>query len=301
MPSRKPHRKPHPRAATVPPQVVSGRWLLAAIAIAIPAAAFCAWAVLCLLFWQGSWQLLYHPAFAITRTPATVGLPFDAVGFATTDTGAPQLQGWWIASPGARYTVLYLHGQDGNLSNTVDALAALHAANVNVFAFDYRGYGQSLFARPSEARWRQDAESALQYLTGTRHIDSHSIVLDGSALGANLALTLAASHPELAGVVLESPIDAPVNAIFTDPRAHLVPARLLVSDRYDMESPAAPLRIPSLWLVPSPSQTHDNTSETEQAFQKVPSRKTRIWIAPKSSALNELENSLPRWLGDLNH
>src|ERR1700739_1839216 len=106
------------RHAAAPPPTVSGRWLLGAIAVAATAAGLCAWGVLCLLFWQGSWQLLYHPTAAIARTPAAVGLTFDPVGFATTDTGAPQLTGWWIpAGSTARFTVLYLHGQDGNLGD----------------------------------------------------------------------------------------------------------------------------------------------------------------------------------------
>ena len=234
---------PHPKPAQRPPlnaapPTVSGRWLLAAFAIVVPAAAFCAWAVLCLLFWQGSWQLLYHPASAITRTPAALRLAFDPVEFDPTDTGAPQLSGWWIpAVPSARSTVLYLHGQNGNLSDTLDGLASLHAANVNILAFDYRGYGHSQFVHPSQARWRQDAESAIEYLTQTRHIDPHSIVLVGSALGANLALEVAAAHPELAGAVLENPLDSPANAIFNDPRARLVPAHLLVNDRFDILGP----------------------------------------------------------------
>ena len=244
--SHNPNPRSHP--------TVSARWLLAALAIVIPAAAFCAWAVLCLLFWQGSWQLLYHPTSAITRTPTAAGLAFDPVSFDPTDTGAPQLQGWWIASPSARFTVLYLHGSNGNLSDTIDDLAQLHAANVNIFAFDYRGYGQSVFAHPSEARWREDAESALNYLTATRHIDPHTIVLDGTALGANLALEVAAAHPELAGVVLNAPLDNPVAAIFNDPRARLVPAHLLVSDRYDILIPVRKLEIRSLLLLPSIDQ-----------------------------------------------
>ncbi|MFZ1011039.1 MAG: hypothetical protein WAN65_29645, partial [Candidatus Sulfotelmatobacter sp.] len=129
MSHSKPQSKfaPHRPHSTQPP-TVSARWLLTAIAIAIPAAAFCAWAVLCLLFWQGSWQLLYHPSSAVTRTPAAVGLPFNPLGFDPTDTGAPQLQGWWITASSARYTALYLHGANGNLSDTLDTLANLHNA-----------------------------------------------------------------------------------------------------------------------------------------------------------------------------
>lgn len=300
MPRSKPKPALRPAHHHFTPPTVSARWLLSAIAIVIPAAAFCAWAVLCLLFWQGGWQLLYHPTSTITRTPGNLGLPFDPVGFAPTDTGAPQLQGWWIPSPTARYIVLFLHGQDGNLSDTLDDLSRLHAANVNILAFDYRGYGQSFFVHPSEARMRQDTESALSYLTATRHIDPHTIVLDGTALGANLALEVAAAHPELAGVVLENPISSPMNAIFADPRARLVPAHLLVSDRFDLAPPAAALRIPSLWFVATPSSGHNESSESAKAFQKITSPKMRVWIAPSSSAKNELAGTVTRWLDELN-
>src|SRR5579862_7569638 len=104
------------------PARVSGRWLLGALAVAVAGAFLCGWGALCLLFWQGSWQLLYHPAATVTRTPASAGLAFDLIGFAATDEGMTRLNGWWVpASPGARfsrYTVLYLHSQDGNIGDT---------------------------------------------------------------------------------------------------------------------------------------------------------------------------------------
>jgi pimeloyl-ACP methyl ester carboxylesterase len=301
MPGSRPKPVSRPARTNAAPPTVSARWLLSAIGIVAVFAAFCAWGVLCLLFWQGSWQLLYHPATAVARTPASAGLAFDAVGFAPTDTGAPQLQGWWI--PGAsnsHYTVLYLHGQDGNLGDTVDDLVRLRSAGVSVLAFDYRGYGQSLFARPSEALWRQDAEWALQYLTGTHHVDPHTIVLAGSALGANLALEVAAAHPELGGVVLESPLNAPVDAIFADPRARLVPARLLVRDRFDTAEAAAALRIPSLWIVPNSRLRQSGPGKSAEAFEKVTAAKTRIWTTASLSTKRDFENALDRWLDDLN-
>jgi pimeloyl-ACP methyl ester carboxylesterase len=303
MTRSKPQPKPvsHPRHSAYPP-TVSGRWLLTAIAIVIPGAAFSAWAVLCLLFWQGSWQLLYHPTSAVTLTPTTLGLAFNSVGFAPTDTGAPQLQGWWIPSSrsASRYTVLYLHGADGNLSDTLDDLGRLHNAGVNVLAFDYRGYGQSQFVHPSEAHMRQDAESALNYLTATRHVDSHSIVLDGKALGANLALEVAAAHPELAGVVIDSPLDNPAGAIFSDPRSRLVPAHLLVSDRFDTAAPAAALRIPSLWFFKDSTAAGSGSSESSAAFQKVEAPKTQIWLTSSANSTQDFMNAFSRWLDDLN-
>lgn len=285
-------KNPPARSAQHP--IVSPRWLLGAIGITILGAVLCAWASLCVLFWQGAWQLLYHPSATLARTPANVGLPFDAVAFAATDTGRLRLQGWWIpAAPGARfsrYTVLYLHGQNGNLGDTIDALAQVHAAGVNVFAFDYRGYGRSQFLRPSEAHWRQDAGWALDYLTGTRHIDAHTIVPMGQGLGANLALEVAAAHPEVAGVVLDAPLSHPMSAIFDDPRAHMVPAHELVRDRYDLNAAAAAVRAPSLWMAPSAA-----SEGVIGAFEKV--------VAPRqmarTNAGRQVSGIMAQWLAGL--
>ncbi len=284
----------HPRDASGRIRV-SGRWLLGAVGLALGVAVLCAWCAMCLLFWQGSWQLLYHPSAAVMRTPTTAGLAFDAVGIAATDAGTPRLSGWWIAAaPDAKFvrlTVLFLHGQDGNLGDTVGALARLHGAGVNVLAFDYRGYGQSQFVRPSEANWRQDVEWAIEYLTGTRHIASGAIVLDGTGLGANLALEEAAAHPELAGVIVETPLVDPMRAVFSDARARMVPARLLVRDRWKLDAAAGALRVPSLWILSPEGRTED-----VEAYRGVPAQKMAAWTNPGSQPFAD---ALARWLDEL--
>ncbi|MGA2051658.1 MAG: alpha/beta hydrolase [Terracidiphilus sp.] len=287
-----------------PPPIVSVRWLLAAAGIAVAAAGTCAWLTLCILYWQGSWQLLYHPTSAVTRTPASLGLAFDAVAFAATEAGEPRLKGWWIpGAPDARYstyTVLYLHGQKGNLGDTVDDLASLHSIGVNILAFDYRGYGQSQFVHPSEARWREDAEWALQYLTGTRHVAAGAIVLDGKDLGANLALEVAAAHSELAGVVLEAPIDSPVDAIFNDSRSKLVPAHLLVSDRLDADQAGSKLLIPSLWLLASPALNNAlDRAKHPAGYDRITARKTLVELYPGPTTDKQFVEYYTRWIDDL--
>jgi len=280
---------------------VSLRWLLSAAAIAILGAIFCAWLTLCLLFWQGSWQLLYHPKSAIARTPAGAGLTFETIHFAATETGTTQLTGWWIPAPAARNTVLYLHGADGNLSDTINTLAALHAQNLAVFAIDYRGYGQSQpilsAGHPNEKQLRQDAEWALTWLTLTRNTPAKTIVVYGTGLGANLATELAADHSELAGIILDQPQQDPLAAIFNDSRSHLVPAHWLVKDRYDLSAAAASLRIPSLWLFaqPNPGAKAQNPS----AYEADLSKKTAVWLNAPVTADPNFSESLHRWLDDL--
>jgi hypothetical protein len=276
---------------------VSGRWLASAIGIVCIAALVCVWGALCLMFWQGSWQLLYHPTAPITKTPASAGMAFESVEFGTGQNGLPQLTGWWIpGAPETRYTAIFFHGADGNLSGTVEALASLHAAKLNVLAFDYRGYGKSKFIHPGEAGWREDAESAIAYLRDTRHIPEATLVLVGSGLGANLALGIAADHRELAGVVLDDSLDAPADAIFHDPRARLVPASILVKDRWDSTTAAAKLEIPSLWIYRRPNGGAERAPST---FERARARKSIVWLAQPATAQSEYENALSRWIGDL--
>jgi len=248
------------------------------------------------LFWQGSWQLLYHPTSTVGRTPASVNLAFDSVGFATTASGEPQLHGWWIpASSQARFTAIYLHGASGNLSDTVDALAQIHSAGINLFAFDYRGYGQSRFVHPSETSLREDADAAIHYLVATRHIAPSAIILFGTGLGANLALAVASVHPDLAGVVLDQPLDDPAAAIFNDARARLVPARLLVRDRWDLNAAASNLLIPSLWF----RRAGIKDSGVPQMFEKAPARKTIVWLTNSPDESKRFNEAFTRWLNEL--
>ncbi len=264
--------------------------------MALVAAAACAWLTLCFLFWQGSWQLLYHPDAVVTRTPASAGMAFDPVAFASTGAGEPRLKGWWIPAAAdarySRYTVLYLHSQTGNLGNAVDDLATLHSVGVNILAFDYRGYGQSQFIHPSEAHWREDAESALAYLTATRHVPAGTILLDGRALGANLALEVAAAHPDLAGVAMEQPLNSPVDTIFSDARSRLVPARLLVSDRYEVDATA--VRIPSLWLMAEGPRT-----DRPASYDRVAGANMLVWLPAANNATQSFKDACTRWLDDL--
>jgi uncharacterized protein len=292
-------RRRQPVANRPAQPVVSGRWLLTALGIVVAAAVACAWGALWLLFWQGAWQLLYRPASVVARTPAAAGLKYEPVGFAATETGTTRLHGWWIpAAAKARSappTLLYLHGRVGNLGDCVDELAAIHAAGVNVLAFDYRGYGQSQFVRPSEAHWREDADWALDYLTTTRQINPRSIVLIGSELGANLAIEVAMAHPELGGVVLDAPLNAPMDLVFDDARAHLVPAHLLFHDRYGLLEPAAGLQIPSLW-IPAMGSLEDSANEEQvvAAYEAVTAPKTMV----QAEGAND-NAALKRWLDSL--
>jgi hypothetical protein len=261
--------------AAVEPAVVSGRWLVGALCVVLAIAALCAYASLGLLFYQGQWQLVLHPAKAISATPQT---KFEEIHFDYTETGVAQLDGWWIpADADARWrgdTILYLHGGAGSLSNSVTDLEALHAVGVNLFAFDYRGYGNSAGPHPEEARMDADADAAWDYLTQTRHFDPKTIVFYGSDVGASLAAELAARHTP-AGVILDAP-NAPARQIVeSDARARLLPMWLLVNEQFDPAASLKTLRVPKLFL-----DRNGAKSRTEQLYRVAASPKEYFEVKP---------------------
>ncbi len=121
----------------------------------------------------------------------------------------------------------------GSLSDTLPQLQALHKLGINIFAFDYRGFGKSLNIHPSEASTYEDADAAWRYLTDTRHLSPSTIVLDGVGLGAAIAAETARRHPQAAALILEDPVPPILDSLQFDSRTRLLPIRLLFHDRFD--------------------------------------------------------------------
>lgn len=115
-----------------------------------------------------------------------------------------RLSAWWVPAAPARRTVLFFHSRRGNISDQGERILRLQDLGANVFLLDYRGYGRS-GGRPSVAGVYQDGETAYRYVTGTLRVSPRDLILQGDELGAAVAARLAAEHPQVAGLVLESP------------------------------------------------------------------------------------------------
>jgi len=114
-----------------------------------------------------------------------------------------RLQGWWLASPGAQFTLVYFHGARVNLTGSVYRLRGFHEAGFNVFAVDYRGFGRSAPGLPSEASVYEDAEAAWNWLDA-RVPDRGRRILYGHSLGGPVAAEVALRGGGAAALVLES-------------------------------------------------------------------------------------------------
>jgi len=146
-------------------------------------------------------RLFYFPTSTLVTSPDRHGLAYDDVELVAEDGVA--LHGWFVPAAEARATLLFFHGNGGNISHRIDSLKIFHELDLSVFILSYRGYGRS-GGRPSEAGTRLDATAAWRYLREERGIPASRIVVFGRSLGAAVAAELAVRETPGA-VILESP------------------------------------------------------------------------------------------------
>lgn len=273
-PQQAPGRTPQQTA----PELIDPRWILKALAIVFGVALLLAWGTLCLLWYQGQWQLVLHPSHAVSTTPTSLGLTFTELHFDDDATGQPQLDGWLIPSemPSAP-TALILHGADGSISDALPRALTLHEAHLNVMLFDYRGYGRSAGQRPTHAAMQQDAEAAVDFLSSAQHVPAQNIILYGEGIGASLAVRLAAEHHEIPAIILDAPDGDLTDRVVHDAHSFLVPARLLFDEEFPLAAPLRTLRTPKLLI------TYSSAAQPPAALANAADPKTTIELPAHNS------------------
>lgn len=193
---------------------------------------------LVLLFMQP--RLLYRPVRDVPFTPADLDLDFEEVTFTSADSLA--LNGWYIPAPEAPFTVLFCHGNGGNIMHRLDTLGLLHSLGLSCFVFDYRGYGKSE-GKPTEVGTYRDARAAYDWLMQTRRVPAERIVILGRSLGGSVAAHLAGRVP-VRGLVLECAFTSypDIGARFYP----FMPVRLFARYRYNTRAHLAGVRCPVL-------------------------------------------------------
>jgi fermentation-respiration switch protein FrsA (DUF1100 family) len=145
--------------------------------------------------------LLFYPAPYPAGNWEPAGLEQEDIWFKAED--GTRLHGWLFSNENARASVLYLHGNAGNLSHRAPMLSYLrHKLAINIFIPDYRGYGRSA-GTPTVSGALADARAARRALAEKQGIKEAEVVLMGRSLGGAIAVQLAAElNPR--GLVLES-------------------------------------------------------------------------------------------------
>jgi len=143
----------------------------------------------------------------------------------------------------AMMTLLWFHGNAGNLSHRYDMLRALIKLPAQIFIIDYRGYGRSEGA-PSEEGLYLDARAAWEYLTAELGIAPDRIIIFGKSLGGAAAIDLA-GKVEAAGLIVQSSFTSAA-----DMAARIMPfiPRALIKTKMDSINKIASVRYAKLFI-----------------------------------------------------
>jgi fermentation-respiration switch protein FrsA (DUF1100 family) len=140
-----------------------------------------------------------HPMSGAWRLPARAEDAWFNVADGT------RLHGWFVraTTQPATATVIYFHGNGGNLSYLDWLAGGLTGRGFDLLLFDYRGYGQSEGNVSDERGIYADADAAYDYVVRERGVAPAKLVLYGQSLGTSAATDVAARR-ECAALVLES-------------------------------------------------------------------------------------------------
>ena len=185
-------------------------------------------------------QLVYFPSRRIEITPEQAGLNFEDLYFTAED--GTSLNAWYIPAESTRTTILFCHGNAGNISNRLESIEQFHRLGLNVFIFDYRGYGQSK-GSPDEEGTYQDAFAAWQYLIERKDLQPNEIIIFGRSLGGAVATWLA-TQTEPLGLIIESSFTSIPN--LASKVYPFIPVRLLSRFQYNSEENIKRIKAPVL-------------------------------------------------------
>jgi fermentation-respiration switch protein FrsA (DUF1100 family) len=192
-------------------------------------------------------RMLYVPGGSrrLLEPPAELALGVQRVELTTSD--GVRLVSWAMpAGSGSGYWLLICHGNAGNISEAGRPFhyAGLRALGLSLFAFDYRGYGESE-GMPTEQGLYRDAEAAYRYLRETLGIPAERIVVFGHSLGSAVAVELVSRVPA-AGLVLDGALTSVIER--AQELFPYAPVRWIAASRYPSIERVGALTIPKLFL-----------------------------------------------------
>ena len=171
-------------------------------------------------------KLMYLPERQL-HAPQYYGLSgFEEISFTTSDGIA--LQSWYRRAQPSFPTIVYFHGNAGNIGDRASIYAALADKGFGVFALSYRGYGKSQ-GYPSEEGLYADARTAIHHLTLSQQLSIQNILLFGESLGTGVATQMATEF-DVALLILQAPyrsVSGRAGEIY-----YFLPVKLLIKDKF---------------------------------------------------------------------
>jgi uncharacterized protein len=155
-----------------------------------------------------------------------------------------QLHGLWLPQADAGAPVmLYLHGARWDVASSAPRMRGMHALGFSVLGIDYRGFGRSTEALPSEDLMHEDALAAWQWLAQQR--PQAARYLFGHSLGASIAVRVASETGAAAGVVVEGGFTSALDVV-NSTWWRWMPLARLITQRLDAGSRGGQVKAPLL-------------------------------------------------------
>ncbi len=147
----------------------------------------------------------------------------------------------WSAPPAidGAPTVLFFHGQSGNLGDRADRMREILNSGYGLLAPSYRGFPGSE-GEPSEIALIADGVQMFDRLDGT----GTEVVLHGQSLGTGVAAAVAEQRPGARLLVLEAPFTATVDVAAE--RYPLLPVSTLMKDQFATRDLIEHITVPTL-------------------------------------------------------
>lgn len=153
---------------------------------------------ICLFVYFYQKNLIFFPSKTMEEMPE--GMSLEEVYFVTEDN--VKLHAWYLDNQ-AKKTVLFFHGNAGNLSHRQKQLEVFDELKLNALIFDYREYGKSEGVIEKEEDLYVDARASLDYLIQERGMNEEDVIIWGRSLGGALAIDVAQER-NVAAVIIES-------------------------------------------------------------------------------------------------
>jgi len=159
--------------------------------------------------------------------------------------GAPvRLHGLWLPQPAADAPVLlFLHGVHWDVRASALRMRQLHRLGFSVLGIDYRGFGRSSAAMPSETLVAEDARAAWDWLTRAQPRSRRFVF--GHSLGGAVAVRLAAEVGDEAGLIVEGGFTSSLD-VLRSTRWGWLPVERLLTQHFDAGSRIAQVGSPVL-------------------------------------------------------
>jgi len=144
---------------------------------------------------------IYSPKMPHKHVYINVSDPEDVCYYSRDKSkGYDYISGWWFNNfPGAK-TVLFCHGNSGNITHRKYIIDICQKFKLNLFVYDYRGFGKS-DSFPYKTFFKEDGEAAYEFLRYKCKIPSKKIILWGESVGG-VAASWIASKYKCSGLIL---------------------------------------------------------------------------------------------------